>query len=86
MHTGHFCEAECVLRIGWYTCGPTRTGFQNASHFSRVFRKMVGTTPSMFRADYLQPLWHLGVRQVGFFKALTENQGCVLRSYARITQ
>jgi AraC family transcriptional regulator len=27
-------------------------GFQNPSHFSRVFRKLVGTSPSHFRADY----------------------------------
>jgi AraC family transcriptional regulator len=26
-------------------------GFQNPSHFARVFRKIVGTTPSSFRAD-----------------------------------
>jgi len=26
-------------------------GFQNPSHFARVFRKVVGTTPSSFRAD-----------------------------------
>jgi AraC family transcriptional regulator len=26
-------------------------GFQNPSHFTRVFRKIVGTTPSNFRAD-----------------------------------
>jgi AraC family transcriptional regulator len=27
-------------------------GFQNPSHFARVFRKIEGTTPSMFRLDY----------------------------------
>lgn len=27
------------------------SGFQNPSHFARVFRKVVGTTPSRFRAD-----------------------------------
>jgi AraC family transcriptional regulator len=27
------------------------TGFQNASHFARIFRKLEGTTPSRFRAD-----------------------------------
>jgi AraC-like DNA-binding protein len=27
-------------------------GFQNASHFARVFRKLEGTKPSRFRADY----------------------------------
>ena len=26
-------------------------GFQNSSHFARVFRKMVGTTPSQFQAE-----------------------------------
>jgi len=26
-------------------------GFQNASHFARIFRKLEGTTPSRFRAD-----------------------------------
>ena len=28
-------------------------GFQNASHFARMFRQMVGTTPSRYRADNL---------------------------------
>jgi AraC-like DNA-binding protein len=28
-------------------------GFQNPSHFARVFRKLEGTTPSNFRADYM---------------------------------
>jgi AraC family transcriptional regulator len=28
-------------------------GFQNASHFARVFRKLVGSTPSKFRSDYV---------------------------------
>jgi AraC family transcriptional regulator len=28
-------------------------GFENPSHFSRMFRKLVGTTPSNFRADYM---------------------------------
>jgi AraC family transcriptional regulator len=28
-------------------------GFQNPSHFARVFRKLEGTTPSKFRADYV---------------------------------
>lgn len=28
-------------------------GFQNASHFARVFRKLVGTTPSKYRAEQL---------------------------------
>jgi len=28
-------------------------GFQNPSHFARVFRKLEGTTPSKFRAEYL---------------------------------
>jgi len=27
-------------------------GFQNPSHFARIFRKLEGTTPSRFRADY----------------------------------
>lgn len=27
-------------------------GFQNSSHFSRMFRKVEGTSPSRFRADY----------------------------------
>ncbi|HET9182920.1 MAG TPA: AraC family transcriptional regulator [Candidatus Angelobacter sp.] len=30
-------------------------GFKNPSHFARIFRKFEGTTPSRFRADYLQP-------------------------------
>ena len=29
------------------------TGFQNPSHFARVFRKLVGASPSRYRADYL---------------------------------
>jgi AraC family transcriptional regulator len=28
-------------------------GFQNPSHFARMFRKVEGTTPSRFRADYV---------------------------------
>ncbi len=28
-------------------------GFQNPSHFARVFRKLEGTTPSKFRADFV---------------------------------
>ncbi|HET9400600.1 MAG TPA: AraC family transcriptional regulator [Candidatus Acidoferrales bacterium] len=28
-------------------------GFQNPSHFSRMFRKLVGTTPSKYRAEHL---------------------------------
>jgi len=28
-------------------------GFQNPSHFARIFRKLEGTTPSEFRADYV---------------------------------
>lgn len=28
-------------------------GFQNASHFARMFRKIEGMTPSRFRADYV---------------------------------
>lgn len=28
-------------------------GFQNASHFARIFRKLEGTTPSRFRSDYV---------------------------------
>ena len=28
-------------------------GFQNPSHFARMFRKLEGTTPSRFRADWL---------------------------------
>jgi AraC family transcriptional regulator len=28
-------------------------GFQNPSHFARMFRKLEGVTPSRFRADYL---------------------------------
>ena len=27
-------------------------GFQNASHFARMFRRLVGTTPSRFRSDF----------------------------------
>ena len=29
-------------------------GFQNSSHFARMFRKLEGTTPSKFRAEYVQ--------------------------------
>lgn len=29
------------------------SGFQNPSHFARVFRKLVGTSPSKFRADFV---------------------------------
>ena len=28
-------------------------GFQNASHFARMFRKIEGTSPSRFRADFV---------------------------------
>jgi AraC family transcriptional regulator len=28
-------------------------GFQNASHFARIFRKLEGTTPSRFRSDHV---------------------------------
>jgi AraC family transcriptional regulator len=28
-------------------------GFQNPSHFSRIFRKVEGTSPTRFRADYM---------------------------------
>jgi AraC-like DNA-binding protein len=28
-------------------------GFQDSSHFAHMFRKIEGTTPSKFRADYL---------------------------------
>ena len=35
-------------------------GFQNPSHFARMFRKLVGTSPSNFRADLL-PGRHQGV-------------------------
>jgi AraC family transcriptional regulator len=28
-------------------------GFQNQSHFARMFRKLAGTTPSRYRADHL---------------------------------
>jgi AraC family transcriptional regulator len=28
------------------------SGFQNSSHFARVFRRIEGTTPSKFRAEY----------------------------------
>jgi AraC family transcriptional regulator len=28
-------------------------GFQNSSHFARMFRKLEGTTPSKFRADFV---------------------------------
>ena len=35
-------------------------GFQNPSHFARMFRKLVGTTPSTYRAEHGQgnPHWH----------------------------
>lgn len=36
-------------------------GFQNASHFARMFRKLVGTSPSSFRADLLLGRPHQGV-------------------------
>ena len=29
-------------------------GFHNSSHFARMFRKLEGTTPSKFRAEYVQ--------------------------------
>jgi AraC family transcriptional regulator len=28
-------------------------GFQNSSHFARMFRRLVGTSPSRFRADHV---------------------------------
>lgn len=31
-------------------------GYVSASHFTQVFRKIVGKTPSQYRADYLQSL------------------------------
>ena len=31
-------------------------GFQNSSHFARMFRRIAGTTPSRFRADFM-PRW-----------------------------
>lgn len=36
--------------------GGLDAGFQNPSHFARVFRKVVGITPSRFRADTAEPL------------------------------
>ena len=30
-------------------------GFENSSHFARVFRRIVGTTPSHFRAEHATP-------------------------------
>jgi len=43
-------------------CDPKRSvidagldaGFENPSHFARVFRRLVGTTPSRFRGEHLQ--------------------------------
>ena len=37
-------------------------GFENPSHFSYVFRKIVGSTPSRFRADACPERRHFGVR------------------------
>jgi AraC family transcriptional regulator len=31
------------------------SGFENPSHFARVFRRLVGTTPSRFRAEHTIP-------------------------------
>lgn len=36
-------------------------GFQNPSHFARMFRKLVGVTPSRFRADAWSGQSHRGV-------------------------
>jgi AraC family transcriptional regulator len=40
------CDPKCsVIEAG------LDAGFQNASHFARIFRKLEGTTPSKFRSD-----------------------------------
>jgi len=39
-------DPECsIINVG------LNAGFQNASHFARMFRRFVGTSPSIFRAD-----------------------------------
>jgi AraC family transcriptional regulator len=50
-----------IERAKQQLCDPKRSiidagldaGFQNSSHFARVFRRLEGTTPSKFRADYV---------------------------------
>ena len=33
-----------------------RVGFSSSSHFTRVFKNIVGITPSAYREDYLEEL------------------------------
>jgi AraC family transcriptional regulator len=41
-------DPECsIIKAG------LNAGFRNASHFARMFRRIVGTTPSMFRSEQL---------------------------------
>ena len=42
------CNPKCSV-----TEAALGAGFGNPSHFARVFRQLVGTTPSRFRADYV---------------------------------
>jgi AraC family transcriptional regulator len=50
-----------IERAKQQLCDPKRSvieagldaGFENASHFARVFRKLEGTSPSKFRSDYV---------------------------------
>jgi AraC-like DNA-binding protein len=45
-----FAISECsVIDAG------LEAGFENPSHFARVFRRLVGTTPSRFRAEEAIP-------------------------------
>lgn len=57
----HYVLLKRIERAKEQLCNPKSsvmeaalgTGFQNPSHFARVFRQLVGTTPSRFRADYV---------------------------------
>jgi AraC family transcriptional regulator len=57
----HFVLAQRIERAKQQLRDPERSiieagldaGFQNSSHFARMFRKLVGTTPSKYRADNL---------------------------------